>query len=569
MANLSDEESAQLDSALEDWGNRLSMKESARRKGEAIGEVRETRTEDGRRTCRLQLTVAFGSLAVLFFVGGATWGVLKVHQLLEEAAQFRRQLDAMHKVVGLDRSFVADFEVEQRKTVRVDVRIDPALVRLAEVSYDAGGSWKKLYDAGKQAAVEPVVRLEDKHAFAPPAAGKAEVTAKVRVQYIPAVLEAFPEYASADKTERSAEYEISAVGIEKVGEGPSPRLSLSVTPVDLAASRWELSNSGNATVVTESDPKDRVLVAKMILKDVGEWTTLSRSIPGATPANPFVSLKDVTHIEIQLVWDNPAQVALETKLVDDFGKIMGTVRFLAPGKASQTVRLPVGAMKPYFGVPRVDLSRIRRIELTFARKIPNQAAEGTVRIKGVSLVGTKPLPPTWKPPFTYATLASLSLRPDSWKTAKSTRAQIALAAQGDSLACKVNLPCSARRNKELPWTSLWTQSPDKSFPGLQAIELELRWDGEAPITIEPKLSTGSQGDTYGMQVRVQPARDLQKILIHPQDLKYYWAFAGETAAKGMDLDNLVSFRLGIARKAVDQAERGTLSIRSVRFLGTD
>jgi hypothetical protein len=137
---------------------------------------------------------------------------------------------------------------------------------------------------------------------------------------------------------------------------------------------------------------------------------------------------------------------------------------------------------------RGSAATIRRVELTFARKMPNQAAEGAVRIEGVSVVGTKPLPAAWKPPSAYAALESLSLRPDSWKTAKSARGQIAVAAAGDSLACRVNLPYSAGRDKELPWTSLWTQPTDKSFPGLQTIELELRWDGEAPITIEPQLS---------------------------------------------------------------------------------
>jgi len=450
----------------------------------------------------------------------------------------------------------------------VDVWINPALVRLAEVSYDAGISWKKLYEAGGQAAAEPMLRLEDEHAFTPPAAGKAEETAKVRVQYIPAVLEAFPEYASPDKTERWAEFEVSAAGVQIAALSTATTAAApTVTPVALAGGRWQLTNSTNATVAAKSDAKDKGLAVTLALKDVGEWATLSHSIPGASPASPTVSLKDLTRVEIQLLWDNPAELALETKLIDDFGRITGIVKFLGTGKAAQTVCIPVGSMKSYFGVPRVDLSRIRRVELTFARKIPGQAAKGVVRIESVSLVSSKPLPASWKPPASYASLQQLPLKPGSWKTAKSAQAEIATVAEGDALACRVGLPYDSKRDKALPWTSIWTQPQGRSFAGLQAIELEVKWDGKSPVTIEPKLSMGSQGDTYGMQVRVRPATAFQKIIVFPQDMKYFWTFASETSPKGMDLGNIASFHLGIARKALDQADKGTLFIKGIRFLG--
>ena len=569
MTDRSEEKLEQLDALLGIWGERLHARPlSPEASARAVGEVLVT-DEGGRPWYRLSFKGIIAVAILCLAVTGVAWGVtVEVRRLLAEAAQLRQRLDAMHKAVGLDRSFQADFTVQQPNTAMTTVRIDPSLVRLAEVSYDAGGSWKKLYEAGQQGAAEPILRLEDEHAFTPPAAGKAEVTAKVRVQYIPAVLEAFPEYASAEKTERWAEYEVSAGGIQ-VGalSTTTAAIAASVTPVDSATSPWELTNSANAIVAAESDQKGKGMAVKLALKDIGEWATLSHSIPGATPAGPTVPLKDLTHVEVQLVWDNPAELGMETKLIDDFGKITGIVKFLGTGKALQTVRIPVGSMKPYFGVPQVDLSRIRRIELTFARKTPGQAAEGTVRIESVSLISSKPLPPLWKPPSAYASLEPLSLKPDSWKTAKSAQGEIALAAEGDALTCKVNLPYDPKRDKELPWTSLWMQPQGKSFPGLQAIELEVRWDGEAPITIEPQLSMGSQGDTYGMQVRVQPTKDFQKIMVFPQDMKYFWTFAGETSAKGMDLGNIVSFHLGIARKATDQAEGGTLFIKSIRFLG--
>ena len=507
-------------------------------------------------------------LLVVAVLAGGTWAAVGIRALLLEAAQLRQRLDAMHKAVGLDRSFGVDFVAEQPDKARVDVRIDPSLVRLAEVSYDTGVSWKKLYEAGQQVAAEPILLVEDEHVFAAPAAGKAEVISKVRVQYIPAVLEAFPEYASADKTEKSAEYEVSAAGIQVAAVSTTTTApTATVTPVALADGRWELTNSTNATVMVKSDVKDKGLVVTLALKDVGEWATLSHSIPGASPTGPTVSLKDLTHVELQFVWDNPDELALETKLIDDFGKIAGIAKFLGTGKAVQTVRIPVGSMKPYFGVPRVDLSRIRRVELTFARKTPGQAAEGVLRIESVSLVSSKPLPAAWMPPASYAPLEQLHIKPDSWKTAKSAQGEIALATEGDALVCKVSLPYDAKRDKELPWTSIWTQPQGKSFASLEAIELEVKWDGEAPITIEPQLSMGSQGDTYGMQVRVRPAKDFQRIVVFPQDMKYFWTFAGATGAKGMDLGDIASFHLGIARKALDQADKGTLLIKSVRFLG--
>ena len=554
-----------FDEALTAWGEyrrRKTLQDRIRDSRDNIDTSIAYDRRGHRYVLRILLISSVILLATSLLVGAAVVGL---RALLQEAAQLRQRLDAVQQAVGLDKSFTVTFDVEQPRKARLAVSIDPGLVRQAEVSYDEGATWRKLYEGGELAPTERLLALEDEHAFTPPAAGQADVSARVRVSYAPAVLQAFPEYASAEKTERAAEYEISGREIRMVSAAGAAAAPAS-TEVPRAAAGWEMTNSPKATIDCENDAKDGALLARFTLNEVGEWATLGHSIPGAAPANPTASLEGLTAIEVQLAYDNPSQIALEAKLIDDAGKMTGTIKFIEPAKTSQTVRIPAKVLKPYFGVPRVDLGRIRRLELTLARKMPGQAGEGAVRIEKVSLISTAALPQAWSPPAAYAQVDALSLKPDFWQTAKSAQAEIALAAEGELLACKVRLPYEAGKDKELPWTSVSAQVQGKSYREVQAIEIELKWDAAAPITIEPQLVTGTQGDVYGQQRRIRPAAEFQKVMVYPQDLKYFYTFGGERSDKGLDLAELKAFHLGVARKAVNQAEGGTLCLKSVRFL---
>ncbi|MCK4294828.1 MAG: hypothetical protein KAY65_16635, partial [Planctomycetes bacterium] len=52
------------------------------------------------------------------------------------------------------------------------------------------------------------------------------------------------------------------------------------------------------------------------------------------------------------------------------------------------------------------------------------------------------------------------------------------------------------------------------------------------------------------------------------DLRYYWTFEGGLReTKKMNLSSLKAVVLGISRKALNQAQQGTLYIKAIRLLG--
>jgi hypothetical protein len=162
---------------------------------------------------------------------------------------------------------------------------------------------------------------------------------------------------------------------------------------------------------------------------------------------------------------------------------------------------------------------------------------------------------------------NVPLGPDKWKTAQSKRGHIELSNDGNQPVCLVRLPYDKQIDEELPWTNIETELVEPNFANLQAIDIEVRWDSLLPITLEPKLVTSEQRDTYGRQILVNPGSDYQRFLIYPQDLKYYWTAVGENNGAGMNLRELNGFSLGIARKSQEQAEQGKLYIKAIRFLG--
>jgi hypothetical protein len=537
--------------------------------------IAEKRIKQGRQVIRLSFKFAVVSLiAIVLFTGLGFLAITTVKDILQQASVLRTRLDAAHKAAGLEQAFDVAFNAEQPNIVKTSVNIDPSLVYSVAVTYNNGESWQTLYsravgDVGGFTAPRQVITVEDQQAFSSPASGKRIVKARVRATYIPEVISAFPEYQNPEQTERIGIYELTNKGIMKLaGEDitiAKPEMSMGI--VQLAVDRWEVINSPAGSVSLENDPVDGAIIQHFKLPEVGEYTNISHAIPGASPAKPTVSLEELTNMEIQLIWDGNEPIALEPKLVDDHGKTIGITKFIEPSSKSQTIRIPDRSLKGYWGIISFDFSRVRRFEIAVARKANSYAAEGTIKIQHIELIGTGKLP-TEPLDNKTETLTTLPLEPAFWKTANSQRGTIELSKQAELLVCKVNLPYDQGHDETLPWTNLETQLQQHDFNNLKAIELELQWQGPSPITLEPKIVTSLQGDTYGKHIQIQPSDDFEKVRVYLHDLKYYWSVAGTSDFTKMNLRELNTISIGVARKAQDQAQQGTLYIKTIRMLGT-
>jgi len=503
----------------------------------------------------------------------------KLSVMLAEATQHRQRLELLHEATGVGHAFDVDFDAEQPNIARLTININPALVRLSAVTYDNGENWETLYsksvgDILTAKTFEPTITVKDQQTFIIPPSGKQSIKALVHVEYVPEVIAAFPEYKKPEKTDRISLYEITPTGIRKLASKitgvatAKAEVSMGIIPLD--ADRWEALNSPNAYVNLENDPVDSAVIQQFKLGAVGEYTNIGHAIPSATPEKPTVSLEELTGMEIQFLWDGNAPIILEPKLVDDHGKIIGMTKFIEPSSNSQTIWIPAHSLKGYFGIRIFGYSRVRRFDLAVVRKVKSHASEGIIKIQRIELFGTAELPP---PPTTTAAeqilLAELSLDPAQWKTAHSERGTIELSAEDKLLVCKVELPYNQELDKTLPWTNLEIPLEQRDFSKLKVIEIELMWQGPAPITIEPKLVTSVRGDTYGRQIRIQPANQFHKVKVYLHDLKYYWSLTGTTKETKMNLYELNTISLGIARKAQDQAQQGTLYIEAIYLLGLE
>lgn len=535
------------------------------------------RIEEDRRRRRRRVIVSIASvLAAVVLLAGAV-KVAEITRLLAEASVLRSELASIHKVIGLDQAINVDFATEQPNVARLFANVDPALVRSVAVTYDNGESWRTLYsrtlgDIGGVGPPEGAVELEDKQAFVAPATGEKTVTVRLRVEYIPEVITAFPEYADPNRTEHIGQYELTPNEITKlVGAGvkaTQPEISMTMMP--LFIQHWETIYSLGTSLRLEVDPSNGSIVQHFRLPAVGDYTNMSGSIPGATPRNPFVSLTGLSIIEVQFLWNGDGPVTLESKLVDDHGKTVGTTKIIEPSGNSQTIRIPASSLKGYWGVRSFDYSRVRRLELAVARKAKSHSAEGTMRFQRIELLGTDELGLPYALPSLPKTLIELPLEPDAWVTNQSSRStQIELLSEESLLVCEVSLPYDEKRDETLPWVNIKTLLRQQDFSQLQAIEIELMWQSLAPVTLEPKLVTSEQGNTYGRQILIEPTRNFQKIIIYPHDLKFYWSLAGVRDDTKMDLSELKITSFGIARKAQDQAQQGTLYIKAIHLLGLE
>lgn len=481
-----------------------------------------------------RIAVAAVILLCVALTGGASLAWRSAVVALAEAAVHRQQLEKLHKATGLDQAIDIDFDTEQPNIAKLQGSINPALVHLVKVTYDNGETWQTLYDAGNLKISGPPVSFKDQKAFSVPASGKRRVTVHTRAEYMAEVIAAFPEYQNPQQTDQVAIYEVTAEGITKlIGENPTtakPEISMgtiplsiqqeiSTDPIPVVVQHWEILNSNYAKANVWNDPTGGALVQQFKLDGEGEYTIISHAIPGATPANPTVSLEELSNIEVRFLWEGDAPVVLEPRLVDYHGKIVGTTRFIERSDKSQIIRIPAKSLKGYWGTTGFDYSHVRRLELAVARKTKEHAATGIIKVQGIELLGTAKLPPPFKSPPNLKTLAVLPLKPAMRNTVQSEQAAIKAFEEDDLLACKVNLPYDKKRDKTLPWTSFKIELEQHDFGNLYAIELELKWQGSEPIAIEPMIITSAGGDTYGKHFRIQPSTNFQKILVYPHDLR--------------------------------------------------
>jgi hypothetical protein len=499
------------------------------------------------------------AVVVIVTVGAA----FAVQTLLSKAAYYQRQLQSLHDIVGLDRAFDVTFETQQPDTFKLLVTVDPALVSKVEVTYDDGQTWRSLYSTvpGQNAYAGTKLQLiEDSKTITEPGI----VTARVRAQFVPQVIEAFPQYAQSPKNERVGTFEftgsaITQLSAEETKTAAQP-VSVGLVPLDLP--RWEPIISLDAEMQLES--QNGAIVQHFHLADVGEYTNIGRSLPAVTAEQPSVSLRQLTRIEIELRLNASEPVTIEPKLVDVLGRVAGVIRVLTPSKDVQTLHIPVGSLKGYWG-KNIDFSHVRRFELAVTRKVQGQASTGTLTISRIELFGLGPHL-TDSPLTALKKFAELPLESGKWRTASSKNARVSLATEGEMLQCKVELPYDRVKDDELPWTNIETETEQKNLNRPAAIEFWLRWDGPSAITLEPKVVTSPSGDTYGRHIWIQPSSELQKILIYIQDLKYYWSAVGPTEQSRLDLDEVHTFSLGISRKSPAQADSGTLYIKAINFL---
>ena len=339
--------------------------------------------------------------------------------------------------------------------------------------------------------------------------------------------------------------------------------SMGLVPLDLLA-RWEPLNSPDATMQLETKPQESVLIQNFRLDKSGEYTIISHALPGATAAQPTVSLRELTRIEVELQFDASEPITLEPRLIDDFGAVAGIVRVVTPSKGVQILHIPAASLKGYWG-KNIDFSRVRRIELAVTRKLESQAAAGNLIIRRIELFGhgKKLIDP---PMPTLNKFIGLPLKPDKWQTSSSKNAQISLNSEGEILKCAVKLSYERNKDGELPWINIDTTTEQKDLNQLAAIEFCIRWDGSSAITLEPKIFTSSRGDTYGRHIWIQPSHESQKVLVYLQDFKYYWSAVGPTEQTHMNLNDVRTFSLGISRKSLTQADSGTLYIEAIYFL---
>ncbi len=501
---------------------------------------------------------------------------ITLRELLEvirkEEASLNKRLSRIHEALesDLDLAFHVEFSVEQPNTAGFKGSIDPALIRFVEVQFKKDEKPKILWDNRHSDTVTTVLPgrrepIHDNRSFDIPASGSTFERIILRAEYTPEVVRAFPEYADAtSKTERTCKFEITPTGIKKIIDTTTgskhERLMVESLPLDDGV--WEMINSEGATLTISND-EEGSLIQEFTLGDVGEWTNLSHPISRTSLAD----LGEVTAISARIFWDGERPLSVELKLVDNRKRTVGITRFVEPKNESQEILVPIQLLRGYWDVKDFCIEEVRRLEFAVARKSNGQAAKGVIKIFNIALLGTGEKI-TVTPPSPAPELGPVSLDSSPWETKVGSRsvdgttvpARLELSNDGPLLVCEVDL----RDDREqFTWTNLMTKIEESE--NLQAIRLKLRWEGEAPITIEPMLVTPENGDesrmpqTYGMHHRLHPSEEYQTLLFQVYDLKYYFPFFAS--------DGKARLGIGISRKAKNQASEGTLYIKEIMLQG--
>jgi hypothetical protein len=505
-----------------------------------------------------------------------------IKSMLDEAAALRKSLDGLRATMRLDEAIDVKFEVIQPNRITTKVLYEPAYFKKIKVTYDNGENWIYLYEKSDEWIVPGAPESKmDTHEFILPSTGSIPISARLHAEYIPDVIKAFPEYAKEEKTNYVFESRIIPEGIAEVIPPPPTQKEISMGFMPLNANEWEIVTSINATTDVSND-LDGSLNAKFKFNkesdesnEKEEYVNLSASLPGSSPKNLTVSLKDspsasinLTSVSVNLLWNGP-EFVMEPKLIDDHGK---TVSTLVPVKGSNKIQskwIPIRSFKGV-GTRTFDFQRIRRFEIAITRKAKTDAKEGELKIQSIELLGTKPLPTVFDPKaVNLISLKDLPLEPNLWEKYKSNQAEVELSTK-DGLVCVVNLNYNKEKDQEPPWTEIKTQLTEHDFKNLWALEIEYKLESTKPITIETNLyfDDGSSY-RYGRHIWIKPSEEFQKIIVYVHQFKFYDSRGPITEKTRMNLGDLREVGLGISRKNIEQAEVAKLYIKSIRLLGPE
>ena len=571
MAKLIDRNSAgSLDSLLGVYRQQKLAHSKQGIRGAGTVEVREPPAHHGSNfTGRISIRLASIFLVIIAFLAVAGFAAFK--SALQRAADLRSHLESLKKVSGLAQAVSVDFNISQPNFVQLAVNFDHDLVRSIKTTSDEGETWCELYPAPATAPGFLIPSGETRHEFAlpMPQSGERDFAVTVRTEFAPAVIEAFPEYATSEFTDIRGAFRLSSTGITKLIRSEDtgtdePEISMCLIP--MAFETWELDSSTQASADLSNDGDDGALVNSFRLNEVGHYILSRHAIPGSTASDPSASLKKLTVIELELFWDGDSAITLEPRLSDNQNKIIGIAKLIEPSTRWQTLRIPISSLAGYFGISNFDIDHVQRLDIALARKTSFEAASGSIKFRRIELIGTTKLEP-FAPQEPLQTIVGLSLEPGFWSPATGFMGGISLSGKQDLLDCKLTLPYD--ETKGLPWANIETKLPERDLSRLTAIEIDLVWKGSGPITLEPKLATTPEGHTYGRYIRVKPSADIQTVRIYAHDLRYYWSLVpGSAKTATFDRRKLGVFSMGMSLRAYNQSVDGMLSIRAIHLLGT-
>jgi hypothetical protein len=410
------------------------------------------------RTSPLGMAAA---VALAFIIGAA--GSVAFNSTLGHASRLQRQIQSLKVISGVEKAVSMDFAAVQPNIARLQASLDLRYVQSMKVTCDGGETWREIHEtpSPEDGLLAPAGEVSYDITLPRPT-GTREVSVLARAAFRPEVLMAFPECSSPDHTDIKGLFLQTPTGITRLIRGdsdgvPSPEISVSLIP--LAAAGWELDGDGGEATADLAE-SGGVLVNTFALNDIGQYVLMRHSIPGATFADPSVSLKKVTAVGLEILWNADFPVTIEPRLCDSQKRIVGVTRLIEPSAQWQTLRIPVSAMSGYFGSAQFDIEHVERIDLAVARKASYECSAGSLRIRRVELWGTTELAPC-PLPERMVTITALSLDPQTWAMANSDGAGIKISDLDGSLACELTLP--HQKARLAPWASIETKLEERDF----------------------------------------------------------------------------------------------------------